>query len=473
MMKYVIYGLGISGLSAIRFFAKSDYNVTATDDNLQSIEIAKTKLLEENLEIFSKVKFLKPEEIVFDNLTTIIFAPGIPLYLPKPHKILEIAKKTQAKLVCDLEVFYQINLQQNFLAITGTNGKSTTTALTGFIFKELNLPSEIGGNIGIPCFDLTNLPDYNSEKTYIFEMSSYQLDLIDKIHFKVAGFLNITPDHIDRHGSFEVYIEAKKRIFKNQTQGDYTAINVDNENSKLVFDDLKNDKSFQATLVPISTKNSYENGISVVNGVLYNKISENNSTFNLDEIFLKGEHNAENIAMAFALTYCHLKQQNLLQDNSQSQIITAIKKFKGLKHRMQFLGTINGVNFINDSKATNAESTKNALKAYDNIFWILGGKAKEDGISSLTPYFNKIVKAYLIGDATEDFAKVLKQNSVNFEKCDNLENALNKSFLEAKKYSLKENNILLSPACASFDQWKNFEERGDFFCKFFNELHSF
>jgi len=521
-MKYVIYGLGISGISALNFLAKNNEEVIATDDNFQSIENAKASFakgvgiaigndggfieasdyskknhpsqaplaidppsfysqnsysdlseLQTTSRLSKRPKFMQPDEIEYDSNTKIIFAPGIPLYFPKPHKILEIVKKTQAKLVCDLEVFYQKNSEQNFLAITGTNGKSTTTALTGFILKELKLPSEIGGNIGLPCFDLMDLPDVSAKKTYIFETSSYQLDLIDKIHFKVAAFLNITPDHIDRHGSLEGYVNTKKRIFKNQVKGDYAAINVDNVNSKSVFDELQKDQNLQATLIPISTKNLHENGISVINGTLYNKIYGEDSQFDLGKIFLKGEHNAENIAMAFALVYCHLKQENLLDKVQQLQIIEAIKKFKGLRHRMQFLGSIDGINFINDSKATNAESTENALKAYDYIFWILGGRPKEGGISSLTSYFRKITKAYLIGEASDDFAKVLEENSVAFEKCENLANAINKSFTEAKKYSLKEKNILLSPACASLDQWKNFEERGDFFCKTFDELQNF
>ena len=155
----------------------------------------------------------------------------------------------------------------------------------------------------------------------------------------------------------------------------------------------------------------------------------------------------------------------------EQKIIAAIKKFKGLRHRMQLLGNVDGINFINDSKATNAESTENALKSYENIFWILGGKQKEGGISSLQPYFNKVAKAYLIGEATEEFAKVLSKNNVEFAKCIDLKNAFNAAFLDAKKSGLKERNILLSPACASFDQWKNFEERGDYFCREFDEIN--
>jgi len=162
------------------------------------------------------------------------------------------------------------------------------------------------------------------------------------------------------------------------------------------------------------------------------------------------------------------KAKNL--DIGTNLIIEAIEKFKGLKHRNQILGKFEGINFVNDSKATNAESTKNSLLAFNNIFWILGGKAKENGINDLIPYFSKIQKAYLIGEASDEFAGVLAKHNVKFEKCFNLANAFKKAVEDAKNCSIEEKNIILSPACASFDQWKNFEERGDYFCKLFDEL---
>ncbi|OFW81125.1 MAG: UDP-N-acetylmuramoylalanine--D-glutamate ligase [Alphaproteobacteria bacterium RIFCSPLOWO2_01_FULL_40_26] len=468
-MKYVVYGLGVSGISTIKFLAKNGEDVVATDDNEDS--------LKENSAKFPQIKFLKSNEIKFDAETIISFAPGIPLYFPKPHKILEIVKKTGAILACDIEIFYRINRDANFIAITGTNGKSTTTALTGFIFKELGITSEIGGNIGVPCFDLPiQTSPSEGRLTYIFETSSYQLDLLSQTHFGIVALLNITPDHLDRHGSMHGYIEAKKRIFRNQIEGDFALIDVDDENSKKIFDELKNDKNFRATLVPISTKKIQENGVSLFDEKLVNKIGKKNSEFELRSEFLHGEHNDQNMAFAFAITHCFLSKHTetssaqAARSTKHEQIINAITKFRGLHHRMQIVGKIAEIKFINDSKATNAESTKNALKAYENIFWILGGKAKEGGISMLQPYFKKIEKAYLMGEATEDFAQILEKNSVKFEKCRDLKTAFEKAFLDAKKSSLTEKNILLSPACASLDQWKNFEQRGDYFCKLFDEL---
>ncbi len=473
-MTDIVYGLGISGLSAIKFFAKNTdgkgREVIATDDNEKSIEGAKQKLIQENFPYLKNIQFQKPEEINFNSSSVISFSPGIPLNFPKSHKILEIVKKTGADLACDLEIFYRLNAGNTFIGITGTNGKSTTTALTGFIFKELGFESEIGGNIGIPCFEL---PQNKNNFSYIFETSSYQLDLLSQTHFNIAALLNITPDHIDRHGSMDGYIEAKKRIFRNQTEGDFALIDVDNENSKKVFEELKNqtsgDKNFRATTIPISTQKIQEGGVALIDGVLYNKIDAN-SKLELNSDFLRGKHNDQNMAFAFAITYCHLKQKSLLTNSSESDIINAIKKFTGLRHRMQLLGEIDGIKFINDSKATNAESTENALKAYENVFWILGGKAKDGGISSLQPLFKKITKAYLIGEASEDFAKTLKENSVDFEKCGDLKNAFEAALRDAKNSTLAEKNIMLSPACASFDQWKSFEQRGDFFCQLFDEL---
>lgn len=456
-MKYVVYGLGISGLSTAKFLAQNGEEVIATDDNEAGIAEAEASFPS----FAKKVKFLRPDEIEYDSNTIISFSPGIPLYFPKAHKILEIVKKTGATLACDIEIFYRKNSHNKFIGITGTNGKSTTTALSGFIFKELAIPSEIGGNIGVPCFDLPQQQNFS----YIFETSSFQLDLLSQTHFKIAALLNITPDHIDRHGSLQGYIEAKKRIFRNQLEGDFALIDVDNENSRKVFEELKNDENFRATLVPISTKKIQENGVALFGGILVNKINGADSRTELKSDFLRGEHNDQNMAFAFAITYCHLAQVG-----SEEKIVTAIKKFKGLRHRMQLLGEIDGVKFINDSKATNSESTENALKAYENIFWILGGKSKEGGISTLVPYFQKITKAYLIGDATEEFAQVLEKNSVVFEKCGDLEKAFKKAVSDAKNIGLSQKNILLSPACASFDQWKNFEQRGDYFCKLFDEL---
>jgi UDP-N-acetylmuramoylalanine--D-glutamate ligase len=473
-MKYVVYGLGISGISAAKSLINLGFQVICCDDNEDA--------LIKNKEKYPQLTFAKFEEINFDEETAISFAPGIPLYLPKKHKILEIIEKTKAKLACDVEIFYQLNCQKNnFIAITGTNGKSTTTALTGFIFEKLKIPSAIGGNIGIGCFEL---PQNQENFSYIFETSSYQLDLLSDAHFNIAALLNITPDHLDRHGDMHTYIAAKKRIFKNQNENDFALIGVDNENSREVFLELKNDKNFKAKLIPISNKEVLPYGISLIDGKLFVNLEEK-LNFDLKSQFLIGLHNEQNMAFAFAISYFYLRKMDCFANarndegedratcNDEKNIINAIKEFKGLNHRMQIIGEIDGIKFINDSKATNAESSENALKSFENIFWIVGGKAKDGGISSLKPYFNKVVKAYLIGESSEEFAKFFSENKLNYEKCHDLKTAFKKSLIDAKNSSLSKKNILLSPACASFDQWKNFEERGNYFCELFDGLSKF
>lgn len=466
MKNYIIYGLGISGISTAKYLIISNNKVVITDDNDSAIEAARSKLVKENTQYSGNIKFVKSTEIENEcgAETVIVFAPGIPLYHPKPHKILEIVKNSGAKLLCDVELFYLLNNAKTFLGITGTNGKSTTTALTGFILSELKVDTQIGGNIGVPCFELPKTANY------VFEISSYHLDLMNKTHFRIAALTNITPDHIDRHGSFENYIAVKKKIFANQGDADYAIIGADNDHSRKIFEELESDASFKARLIGISTQKICSGGVSITSGILHNRIDGALSDLSLEGIVLKGEHNMQNVAVAFASSYCLLHKVFDATELEQ-KIIAAIRKFKGLRHRMQFLGEVDGIHFINDSKATNAESTENALKSYENIFWILGGKPKDGGILSLRPYFKKIAKAYLIGEASDQFAEVLQKNNVEFVKCINLKNAFNEAFLDAKKSGLKEKNVLLSPACASFDQWRNFEERGDYFCRAFDEIN--
>ena len=478
MKKFIVFGLGISGNPAVKFLLKQGYEVIAGDDNKSSLD-SLNKYLEEHQDLKSHLKIVDNiESIDWKNAECLVLAAGIPLKYPTPHKIALAANQKNCPIICDVEILYLFNNQAKFIGITGTNGKSTTTALTGHIFESTKKPYAVGGNIGTGALAL---PKLNADENYIIEMSSYQLDLTVKTRFHIANLLNITPDHLDRHKDMNGYIAAKKRIFMNQTKDDFAIIDVDNVNSKMVYEELKNDQNFQATLIPISNKYVVDSGISLIGDIIYNNIIYLTPSFAKENIlanslplnrgnitktesvidlgirqFLKGEHNSQNIAFAFANCF--------LSGISEEQIIAAIKTFKGLRHRMQLVANINGINFINDSKATNAESTQNALKTYNNIYWILGGKPKDGGISSLEQYFSKIKYAFLIGDATEEFAKTLG-NKVEYFKCGDLKTAFEMAYNLALKDQSQEKNILLSPACASFDQWKNFEQRGDFFCE--------
>ena len=459
MKKFIVFGLGISGNAAVKFLLKQGFEVWAGDDNQSSADGLKNYLADyqdsqNRLTIIENI-----DSIDWSNAESLVLAAGIPLKYPTPHNIVLQANKNNCPIICDVEILYLFNSQAKFVGITGTNGKSTTTALTGYIFESAKKPSAVGGNIGIGALAL---PKLNSEENYIIEMSSYQLDLIDKTRFHIANLLNITPDHLDRHKDMAGYIAVKKRIFLNQTKDDFAVIDIDNPHSNAVYESLKNDQSFKAKLIPISNKKIVEGGVSMIGNTICNSCSENKSVINLGERqFLKGEHNAQNIAFAFANCF--------LSGIKEEQIVSAIKTFKGLKHRMQLIKTINNTNFINDSKATNADSTENALKTYQNIYWILGGKAKDGGVESLAQYFPKIKYAFLIGDASDAFAKTL-ENKVKYFKCGDLKTAFAMAYDLALQEKSVEKNILLSPACASFDQWKNFEQRGDFFIKLVEEI---
>lgn len=464
---YIIYGLGISGKAVLSFFAKNQIPVIVCDDNLDNLEVTKNSFLRQYPK--SYLSFEKPRSINFNKSSIVIVAAGIKINYPQ-HKILTKAKKNGASLVCDVEIFNhlnQYNLKQ--VAITGTNGKSTTTALTGHIIKSLSPNTKIGGNIGTACFDLIEDLSNNFNTNFVLELSSYQLELINHSRFQVAGLLNITPDHIDHHGSMEKYIAAKKKIFQNQQEDDYAVINLDNEETQKIYQQLLNDKTSKSKLIPFSTKEIQENGVSVINGEIYNKIEGQDFKSKINPKFLIGDHNMENIACSFALSFCHFLKNHKKPIN-QEEIIKEVEEFRGLKHRLEFVGKINDISFYNDSKATNADSTSKALKSLDNIFWIVGGVAKEGGIESLKSYFGKITKAYLIGESSSSFAKIFNQYNVNYLDCHNLDEAMKKALDDAKNHSILRKNILLSPACASFDQWKNFEERGDYFCQKFNDL---
>jgi UDP-N-acetylmuramoylalanine--D-glutamate ligase len=316
----------------------------------------------------------------------------------------------------------------------------------------------VGGNLGTAALSLNPL---GLDGIYVLELSSYQLDLLRTARFNVAAFLNITPDHIDRHGDMEGYIAAKLHIFDRQQAGDTAVIAVDDEYTRKIAS-LPALKTGGAQLVEVSSQRELPRGVYAQNGVLHDKIGSKEATYAIASIAtLTGRHNWQNAAVAYAAARaCGV---------APNAIYAAMKSFAGLRHRLQLAATINDVRFINDSKATNADATSNALAPYDTIYWIAGGKPKAGGIASLSEYFPHIVHAFLIGAAEEEFAQTL-QGKVPFTRSGDLKTALkqaaDKAFAEHKKNAV----VLLSPACASFDQWKSFEERGDAFCDLVHAL---
>ena len=379
-------------------------------------------------------------------LEAIVMSPGIAWYYPQMHPIAVLAKEHEVPFIGDIELLYRAQPEAKYIAITGTNGKSTTTTLIAHILKENGVKSCVGGNLGTPVLDL---PEMGHDGTYELELSSYQLDLVQTTRFQIALLLNLSPDHIDHHGSMERYIAAKRAIFDRQTKKDVAIIGVDDVMSDALAKEMRALK--KQCVIPIGTRGKLASGVHVTQGMLFNQFALVEQAGDLRGIkSLQGAHNWQNAAAAYAACFAH--------GLTHAQIMTAMQSYPGLKHRMQWLGEIGGVQFVNDSKATNADAAEKALMTYDQIYWIAGGVAKEGGIEPLAPYFPKIRKAYLIGEAAASFATTL-QGKVETVMSTTLDAAFARAVADAPKGSA----VVLSPACASFDQYPNFEVRGDAF----------
>lgn len=451
--KLGVMGLGKAGISTVLTLVASGADVYVWDDK----ELSREQFRKEHTS--SKTHFIEPKSWPWNDLNALVLGPGVPLTHPEPHYTVKLAKDAGVKVIGDIELFCEGQSGIQKIAVTGTNGKSTTTSLIGHILQSVGKKAEVGGNLGTPALSLQSL---NSDGCYVLELSSYQLDLLHTAHFNIALLMNFTPDHIDRHGSMGGYVAAKSHIFDRQNRYDYAIISLDDDYSRSVYAELK--QTSKAQIIAISCENNLKQGVFVdKEGMLHDKIDPKNPQMLKvsDIINLTGRHNWQNAA--FAYTACKL------YGVAPRDIEKGLHSFPGLRHRLQLVATIHGVRFINDSKATNADATSNALAPYANIYWILGGKPKAGGIHSLGKYFDSINHAFLIGEAEEEFAKAL-EGHVPYTRCGTLvkafEAATEKAFAERKQNAV----VLLSPACASFDQWKNFEERGDAFCSMVEEL---
>ncbi len=397
-----------------------------------------------------------PDETHYDKwdwaaLDAIVMSPGIAWYYPQMHPIALLAKQHEVPFIGDIELLYLAQPEAKYIAITGTNGKSTTTTLIAHILEKNGVKSAVGGNLGTPVLDL---PELGAGGTYVLELSSYQLDLVHTTRFQIALLLNLSPDHIDHHGSMERYIAAKKHIFDRQTKKDVAIIGVDDELSDALAKEMRALK--RQCVIPVGTTGKLASGIHVAGGILTNSFALMEHAADLRSIkALQGQHNWQNAAAAYAACFAH--------GLTHEQITGAMQSYPGLKHRMQWLGELRGVQFVNDSKATNADAAEKALKTYDNIYWIAGGVAKEGGIELLRPYFGKIKHAYLIGEAAEQFKDTLKGTPTT------MSGTLDAAFAQALADAKPGSAIVLAPACASFDQYANFEVRGDAFVALFEK----
>ena len=438
-----VLGLGKSGLPAANALKKFGANILAWDDDVSQRNAAKKQGL----------PLVDLNNIDMKEVSLMLLSPGIPLAYPSPHPVVNKAKIAGCEIVCDIEILARAEPNAFFVGITGTNGKSTTTALIGHLLNRLGKKAVVGGNIGQPALTLSSMGESG---IYVLEISSYQLELLSSATFNLSVLLNISPDHIDRHGSMEGYISAKRRIFSHTSKTIGAIIGVDDTICRDIHKDLSGGET---PVIAISAERPICSGVYVEKGWLVdNRYKSKCRIIDLSKVErLPGLHNAQNTAAAYAAVSLILKED----ETKLQEVADSISDFPGLEHRQELIAKTNGCRFINDSKATNANATARALECNNNIIWIAGGRAKEGGIEELTSYFSKILHVFLIGESALEFAKTLEGKAPYSFSGD-----LIKATEKAIDLAIKEDRpcvVLLSPACSSFDQFPDFETRGKTF----------
>jgi len=444
--KLAVFGLARSGLAAARALKAGRAEVVVWDDKAAAREAARA-------EGFA-VQDLRGLD--WSELAALVLAPGVPLTHPAPHWTVEMAHEAGVEVLGDIELFARtvaaapVHKRPKIVAITGTNGKSTTTALIAHVVAQAGRDVRIGGNIGV---GVLGLEDMHGGAVYVLELSSYQLDLTSSLKADVSIILNISPDHLERHGDMDGYIAAKKRILLNQGKGDTAIVGVDDPWCQHIVTEIT--AANRRTIVPISARRSMGRGVYALQGVLYDATGERVTEVAdlMRAASLPGRHNWQNAAAAFAAA----RALGL----SVRDAAEGLMSFPGLAHRMETVGAIGRVRFVNDSKATNADAARQALASYPKVYWIAGGQAKAGGIDSLADLFGGVIKAYLVGEAQDAFAATL-EGRTSYAKCGTIENAVATAYADARA-SGDDAIVLLSPACASFDQFADFEERGEAF----------
>jgi UDP-N-acetylmuramoylalanine--D-glutamate ligase len=443
-----VFGLARSGLSAARALKAGGAKIVAWDDK-ETVRLAAVK------------EGIAPEpweRWPWDEISAVVLSPGIAFTHPEPHPVVRRAQSAGIETIGDLDLFGRtmrpVRNEQGrapVIAVTGTNGKSTTTALIGHILQSCGFIAEVGGNIGRPALDLQ---PPQSRTVYVLEVSSYQADLSPGLVPDVAILTNLSPDHIERHGCMEHYAAVKEALLARTAPGGHVAVGVDDGYSAAIFTKLSASRGPNA--VAVSVGKVLGRGIFAIDGKLYDAWDQ--PAVQMGDLkqasHLPGSHNWQNAALAYA------GLRRIVRD--PRAVSAAIMRFPGLAHRIEDVGRMGKVRFVNDSKATNADAAARALACYSDIFWIAGGKPKEGGIASLGGFFPRLRKAYLIGEAANEFAQTLKGH-VEISIAGTLERALKLAAEDARASAASEPVVLLSPACASLDQFRDFEERGDIF----------
>jgi UDP-N-acetylmuramoylalanine--D-glutamate ligase len=437
-----VFGLGSSGLLSCKALIAGGAEVIAWDDNDKSVAAAKA----------AGVKTQDLRELDWSKIAALVLAPGVPLTHPTPHWSVALAHKAGVEIIGDIELFCLQRAMSGaacpLIAITGTNGKSTTTALIAHLLNSAGIDAQMGGNIGVPVLALE---DFGPGRAYVLEVSSYQIDLAPSLKPTVGILLNVSEDHLDRHGTMENYAAIKTLLAACAEQA--AVIGVDDRYTREAADRIERAgrKVVRVSVLAPLRDGYYAEGTRIMHSVA----GKAHPVAQLAGIgSLRGAHNAQNAACAVAA--CTVLGLDLVE------IQKGLVSFPGLAHRMQQVGRKGSVLFVNDSKATNADSAAKALVSFPDIFWIAGGKPKTGGIESLTEFFPRIQKAYLIGEAAADFAHTL-EGKVPYEINGVLSAAIDAAARDAEASAVKEPVVLLSPACASFDQYPNFEVRGKAF----------
>ena len=451
----VVFGLGRTGVTAALSLQGAGADVWAWDDS----EAGRVSAAEKGVNVRD------PHNADWSLVEALVLSPGVPHHLPKPHWTAVLAEQHDVPIICDIEILArEVNARPEserptIIAITGTNGKSTTTALVGHVLKALGKDAQVGGNIGRGVLDLDRM---HGGSHYVLELSSYQLERTFSLRANAAVLLNLSPDHLDRHGTMDDYSLAKQRIFANQTEDDAVVVGVDDDHGRALTTELKVRNGRR--IIPVSSQRALGHGVFALGGKLMDRTSRRGRMVcDLREAqALEGDHNAQNAAAAYAAV------ASLGYD--PTAIGKAILSFPGLAHRMETVATLRNVRFVNDSKATNADAARQALGSYERIYWIAGGQPKAGGLEPVADLFGRVAKAYLIGEAAEAFAQTLQEADVPHDVCGDLQRAVLLAARDALSSGDENAIVLLSPACSSFDQFADFEQRGEVFREAVNRL---
>lgn len=436
--KVYVYGLGSSGKVTALALLEDGADVYVWDDREANRPL--------EMDGFSRLKFAAPEEVDWPRLTALIKSPGIPMEMPVVQQALE----NNVQVLGDIDLLYRREPEATFIGITGTNGKSTTTALVTHVLERQGYEVACGGNIGKPAL---SLPELGKDGIYVLELSSFQLEMLQETHFAAMLCLNLTPDHLDRHGDMAGYLAAKMRIFQHAGKDDTKVMGVDQDVIAKA-----------AATMPDAVTVSVEGKPATLNVARNGKLMQEGRQLADLSYFdnLPGCHNWQNIACAFALTSKWLEPD---------QFFSGVRTFVGLPHRMEKVREIGRIRCVNDSKATNGEAAVRALQSFDHVYWVVGGKPKDGGLAPCIAHLDKVRAAFVIGEATDDFAETLSQHVPTF-RCYNMETAVREAYTTAVREELDGAHIVLAPACASYDQFNSFEHRGDVFASLCRQLQA-